>query len=246
MSDSLASARLAFGNRYYQWCVQQLEEELRLDFQLLRRLREGTAIRYLAWADSLSAARREAFARSMLGRMFRPFSLQIGLDPSSHDPGPADQFLAQLGSMPPASLIALEQRRFRTKDFRLERRPLWAALKTELAPLFPKGYSAAGGGEWLATTEVHGWKIVTRLDLGGTIRQVGYDHAIRAEPNVGSPALWDYPISVFTWLGVTGQTDLNYFTADDMPELTSVVYDACARFLNALPVLLHGIDPVVN
>jgi hypothetical protein len=240
MSDGLASARVTFGRRFHEWAIRQVEDELREGFPLLNRLRNPTAIRYVAWVESLEPTQREPFARAMLDRMFRPYYHALGTDAPRFDPALVDPFLMQGGGIPPARVIAYEIRD--DKDFRLPRKTLWSALKAELSPLFPQGFSSVGGGEWQAVNEVGGWKVVTHFDLGGRMRQVGYDHAIRTDPKVGSPALWDYPISAFTWLGVTGQTDLRYFTVDEMPELASTVHEACRRFLDALPDLLDGLS----
>jgi len=241
MSDALASARRAFGRRYHEWAIRQVEEELREGFPLLSRLRHPTAIRYMVWVESLEPSQREPFARAMLDRMFRPYASQLGTDAPRFDEALVEPFLAQGGGIPPAQVMAYEQRN--DSEHRLPRKSLWSALKAELSPLFPQGFHSMGSGEWQAVNDVGGWKVVTDVDLGGNLRQVGYDHAIRTEAKVGSPTLWDRPISAFTWLGVTGQTDLRYFTVDEIPELVSTVKAACARFLDVVPGLLEGLIP---
>ncbi len=241
MLEGLASARLEFGRRYHEWAIRQVEAELREGFPLLNRLRNATAIRYVAWAESLEPTEREPFARAMLDRMFQAYYHELGSSAPRFDQSLVDPFLMQGGGIPPARVMAYALRD--DKDYRLPRKVLWSALKTELSPLFPQGFTSMGGGEWQAVNDVGGWKVVTHFDLGGRMRQVGYDHAIRTEPKVGSPTLWDYPISAFTWLGVTGQTDLRYFTVDEIPELVSTVREACCRFLDVVPELLDGLTP---
>jgi hypothetical protein len=108
MSEALALARLAIGRRYHEWAIRQVEEEQREGFPFLNRLRNATAIRYLAWVESLEASEREPFARAMLDGMFRPYYHQLGTDAPRYDQALVDPFLMQGGGIPPARVMTYE------------------------------------------------------------------------------------------------------------------------------------------
>lgn len=241
MSDPLATLRPDFTRRYYDWCVAQVEAEVADDFGLLRRLRNSTALRYITWAEALDPAARRAFARSMLDRMFLHILPLLNLDPARADLQPAGRFLNTLGSVPPPILLAGERRRGEPHR-KLSRGSLWRVLRADLEPLLG-GFGSPRGGERIAATRCGAWTVVTRVDLGGSMRQVGYDHVVRTGPQANAARIWPFPISALSWLGVTGQTDLNDFDSDELPELAATMRDVCARFLNALPGLLDGLDP---
>jgi hypothetical protein len=54
--------------------------------------------------------------------------------------------------------------------------------------------------------------------------------------------LWEPQISVLTWLGVTGQTDWNYYTDAELPVLARNLRCICERFLSAIPTLMHELE----
>lgn len=245
MTDPLASLRPAFTRRYHDWCVAQVEAEIGDDFGFLRRLRNTTALRYIAWAEQLDPGARRAFAQSMLDRTFQHVLPLLDRDPALVDLQPANRFLSTVGSPPPPLLMAYYERNQGGAQAKLPRVALWEELRRALEPLLG-AFGSAKGAERSAMTQCGSWTLVTRVDLGGMMRQVGYDHVVRMGPQLNAARIWPFPISALGWLGVTGQTDLNFFNVDEIPELAATLHEACSRFLNALPGLLEGLDPPVE
>lgn len=244
MTDERAFLYHAFGRRYRDWCVAQVEAEVADDFSLVRQLRNYTAMRYVAWADALDVDARRTFALSMLQRRFDQALVPSGIDPALLDLPAADQFSKSVFSTPPPPSVQARLPRPTDRPPKLPRSALWNALREALEPTVGV-FGKASGGERSAVRQFGSWTIVTRVDLGGRTRQVDYDHIVHLGPPPRDQRHRDRAYSALDWLGIFPGTPLDFYGPDEIAELASAVRCACERFMNAMPKLTEGLDLAV-
>jgi hypothetical protein len=236
---SLTEARELFARRYYVWCADQVRFEVESDFPILRSVRNATALSYLAHAASLPVKERQVFAQAMLKWRLRHILPGIGVEFSREEEGMARDFGESLTWAKPEVLRDYEEREQQNADFRIDKAKLWELIKARAPRTFPSGFRPFGRDVWRNEEMRGSWRVTTCVDLGGASRQLGYSHSLGISPE---QPLWEPQISVLSWLGVTGQTDWNYYTASELPALTRTFYSVCERFVSATSALMHGLE----
>lgn len=209
-----------FLNAYYFWSLEDARRECSEGFPLVSRVRSRMTLRFLYYSQALGSERTETLMRALVLR-FHPQAAEVAghrLDPDSTSLI-EEMRLALRSPCPdeppdPPSTSGPGRRR------------LSAAIDERLG-LVPGGARhPLGASQWFYERSFGGLRLRTFIDVGGRTHQLTYHQRIDAPglPEVGG---W---ISLFSWLGIAGQTDWDLLGSEDAASAAESIRDFCGHF----------------
>ena len=260
---TLEEAREEFAVRYYRWALQEAQSEVEDEFPLLSKMGSHEAGRFLSLMYTMSKEDRFSLAAALVRQAHLPKRMQVAdAQMTSEDNRLVEKWRRAILVSTPKEQSIFQQKKS-GEWIQVKRKRLASLIERELRPTLgepeatPWPRSSEG---WSYLSGVHGWKIRTNLDLGGKFHQLSYEHRIHgprlAEPvrnkshwisqrsyaqMILEPGCYDYPISIFAWLGI-GQTDWADISDDDAPVVAASVARLCQHFMTAAQILLDGLS----
>jgi len=233
--DALASVRDEFEVRLYKWALMDAKREVDEDFNLLRRVKGASAMAFVAFAERLNAEDRLSLLYAQIKRRhLRAVELTketIGRREEHLYNEESVSFRAGmakgLGVSAPPQKVKIPRKELR---------------KLLMARFAGRGFGEYDPwdlpGEWRYRLKVGSWIVETYIEVGATVRQLGYSHAIKGPEDV--PLILH---GLAAWFGAVGNTDWDMLTKENLPESVDDLIVLCRHFLDAVPNLLDGLEP---
>lgn len=237
MSDLIA-ARDQFAVRYYRWALEDFRREVREGLPLLRTIKGSFAVRAVTYMDSFGGDQLR-LATALVKRAHPKALTLVGESPSpeeealiaGYDNG--TRLRTREEDEYNAALLADAPR------LKINRGRFLSVIKEQLAPVFGnEGEPFSTKDEWRYQTGIGEWTVQTYIDVGGSVHQLAYSHAIRAAEH----RYLNENVSIFRWLGIGGQTSWNLLTDADTSAAALSISRVCAHFVRAAPDLLSGLS----
>jgi hypothetical protein len=221
-------AQRAFGERYYRWALADARREVAEGFRFVRSVKGVIAQRFLAYVELLSPIERV----ELMSAMVRRFHRQAG---HAADEPLTDREHAMLdrkdGEMlrprSPGHEPAMRASRGSNK------RRLASGVHERLVQI-PRLVNTGAVGERYEI-RIGSWSVFTSLSYG---RPPYYCHYIRDD---SSRSLLEWG-SLFSWLGIAGQTTWDLAQAGDAKETAEAMASVCNHFLGSVSELLTDLS----
>jgi len=231
--DGLAPARHEFTSRLYAWAQADLDRELDENFRLARKVKGRLAASEVAVAEYLTQEQRRSMFRARVKKGFGYEELT-----------PEEDVLArELDTRWRTYFLDPKLSGYPQLTPKIPRQGFRKLLKEKLAS---QGFGTFGGwdlpAEWRYQLPIGPWNVETHIDTGGRSSQLAFGHAIVTAAD--DVALLEPGVRI-TCLGLIGlDTTWDMLTPEDLPEACDDLIVLCRHFLDAIPGLLQGIEPV--
>jgi hypothetical protein len=235
--------------RYYEWSLQQAQDEFRSGFPLLSHVLGCSAFKVIEYAGTLDALRREkipaalvkrfnARAMALLGDTLSPVELKLVNGYLSHDKK-VDAQGTVLGMFPYASeKQRIFNERIDSGVARRGKRQIIRKMVTEqLAETLGSPISDSSGTVKYENN-ANGWRLRTIVDYGGSYGQISYGHVLIPE---GLGPLFP-PIHLCGWMGLAGETRWDLYTSGQEGEVAASIVQLVSWFVERWVPLTDSLD----
>ena len=219
--------------RLLTWSLGDWERECASSFCLLRRFRSDTAEKVVEFMSGLEQPERQALARALVLRFHPEGATQLGELARPNEAALLrewDSRRRHFAKVDPISggLPATKQGMRRIAE----------SLRAHLAVL---GLAENFGSQftWRYVTPVNGWEVVTFVDLGGQFRRITYHHDIAVAGQLPERRF----LSLFSWLGVSSQTEWLPTDPADGEAAGGAIAEAVTHFLRAARQAILPVAP---
>jgi hypothetical protein len=227
--------------KLYRWARADFQREIDEGFPLLRGIDGRTTYGLLGLMESLPAAERLAFVSFLLRRFHQRAAEVLG----ERETGDERRF-QEMFSNTFQTINHLEQQRLeqaRGLGPLLEGKERDAIIKRVREELHEPHYVWPRSGPWKGMSfevEKGAFRIVTRLYTRMSV-SLCYDHAVQNKGMEGynqNMAFYCDRLSVYSWLGVSGQTMWMGLRAGDVERVASHVVRLSRHFIEGVGALL--------
>ncbi len=223
IAQALSDQQKRFEMNFYGWAMKDFHNEIGTGYKLLAKVRSSLVVRYLEFAKEISKDDEKTLATGLI-KKFHPVAASLMGERMTE----REDFL--IGGLLSGQLQGL------LPKAQWKRSQLKNALRQSINELYGEHIHSWSGGEAEFRTQVKGWTIRTRLDVGGSSFHFSYDHLIQDKDSKDLPI---FPLSVLAWLGIASQT--NWDTSETMEQIVEGFTAVCSHFFTAVPELL---DPI--
>ncbi len=229
-----------FAVRYYHWALDDARREIRENFPLLRAVKSGLVMRAIAYFESLGHDERLRAALALVKRSHRR-AVELTGDSWGADEEAVDRDYQSAARIPRPTEDSYRRALLdEPGKLKIARGRLMSAVKAELASVLGEGEPFSTRHEWRYDTSLGPWTLVTLIDVGGSVHQLSYSHALHA--SVSRPLREG--VSLCGWLGIGGgHTTWNRLTPADTAAAARSLARVCAHFVQAAPALVAGLVP---
>jgi hypothetical protein len=232
-------ARRRFDEQFYTWALNDFYREIDKGFPFFHAFKVGEVPKLMAHLSRLRRPSQREFAEALVTRWWSPDARGDLMHLTERQKQIVDQYYAIAGAPRryEVSLVAAESAQ--SPKATLDRRRFTRGVRKELDDLFGHPGERTPGTTCRYTARHGRWTVQTWVDTGGRFHQLSYAHVISAPEHV---PLKEH-ISFLAWLGVSSQTMWSYLYDSDVRLVIGTLGRLCQHFLNALPILLKGLEP---
>ena len=225
--------------RQYYWALEEVQEELRSNFSIARRIKGYGVTKFVDFVDRLPHDQKVTYLQSRVRANYPKACQLIGKKLFGEDQNPSGFYFRKIQEDKNRSW---NYRKLQEDKGKAKAKNIKEAVKKSLHLIFGDPYSIDGSnlefrftiGSWLIKTFV----FVDRKNL------LHYMHVIP----ILSQDIPYLPLLASNYLAILGiaATKWDLITDEDVPEASDVLTLVCDRFLNALPSMLNGLTPLEN
>jgi len=240
----LVEIKQKFDERLYRWALNGWKREIENDFPLLRGAEENLVVNMMGSLQSDEI--RLIFAKGLLKRgRDRQILSQWG-DPFTDEEQELVQQYVDMVTGVVMGTVHINTGKWRDtkeKPKRLNRKKFKNLIIETLIPTFGVAYQDRGDWkEWVYKKQIGPWKLVTSIDIGGSLHQLCYEHSIMLSERVRLVE----GLSIVRWLGIGGQTEWTSIDDSDAEATAKVLAKIASHFTESAPKLLEGLSPDCN
>ncbi|HEV3317821.1 MAG TPA: hypothetical protein VG488_12660 [Candidatus Angelobacter sp.] len=223
IAQSLSDQQKRFEISFYHWALKDFHNEVDTGYKMLVKVCDSLVARYIAFTGEILKEDERTLATGLVKRFHPVAALLIGEKITEREDflinGLLSGQLQGLGLNP-----------------RWKKSQLKQMLKETINNVYGEQIRPWSQGETEFTTEIKGWTIRTRLDVGGNSFHFSYDHLIQDRHGKD---LSIFPVSCLGWLGIASQT--NWDMSETPGQIVEGFTTVCSHFFAAILELLEQI-----
>ncbi|HEY2584848.1 MAG TPA: hypothetical protein VGI81_03665 [Tepidisphaeraceae bacterium] len=224
-----------FAVRYYRWALADFFSEIDAGFPRIREITGPQAWRLLSFMDLLQPDEKRVLASGLVKRWNTRAVTLTKESPTQAELASVEAFIGWA----PGEMTLQEREIARQKAAGnwspATRQNIRRILDAELSPALGSRQKG-GSGEATYVRELAGLELHTIIDTGARTSMLSYGHLIVSNGR----RFWPEYISVFSWMGVAGQTDWSDIRDAEVSRAVRSLRDCCELFINVLPSLVSG------
>ena len=236
----MASVWQQFFKRYYKWSFEDWRRELAEDFKLIRMVNDRNSRCIIRLMRGLSHEQRLKAVQSLI-RNVNQYALPMIQENIQKEDIQFKDFYSN------ALRLYDEEESLRTSYENIEhsatkpfdRKKLQKVIIDTLEADLGEPSPLIKGSEFSYKTTIGPWTVLTDIDTGGRFHQLTYEQRITDAEG----KLFFGGVSLFKWLGISGQTMWQYLGDDDIESIAGSFRIILQQFLTATPRLLDGLSP---
>ncbi len=242
----MSSAKLKFGERLYQWALEEWRREISKDFILLREMERKKVDGIHETLEMLKTFEKDQqwiMARALVRGTLHYDSKTIEYTERDKQLFEQSLEMRQRIRNEEASLrYQVEESQQKLKRSKLKKY-VFESLKPVLGEK-NKGWSSPS--EFVYITPIGQFQVMTWVDMGGRYHQLSYHHTIVGHNAIVDGRVTKAPLggalSLLSWLGI-GQTMWSGLSDEDVEPVAKLLAKIISHFMNAVPKLLEGLSP---
>jgi hypothetical protein len=233
-------SRRDFEARVYDWAKAEAIAEVDADLPHLRSFAAGFGPRVVKMYGHLPRDEQIPFAVALVKRWKMEIAEYLNEPMTEREKEYVEWYEKKILISTPAERIVLGEYHLGDRPAAC-RRALVTAIREQMRPIFGEG-AGEDRNVYLLYPTMHGrWMISTIIGFGGSRNPLHYEHRIELVDQDQIPRFTLGRLSLFSYLGIAGQTSWSCIGAGEEETAASCIADLTRRFLASVPSLLDGL-----